>query len=103
MKLFFGKKLQKLLHYFFLLLLCYFCFQLAVFAVTANSTPQALVSQEIRYSLPENHPPLAVQGEVAQIDSRTNTKRWILPLDNTSSKTFKLLLSGIVIIFYIVH
>ena len=102
MKLFlFGKKLQKLLHYFFLLLLCYFCFQLAVFAVTANSTPQALVSQEIRYSLPENHHPLAVQGEVAQIDSRTNTKRWILPLDNTSTKTFKLLLSGIVMIFYI--
>lgn len=100
MKLFFWKKLQKLLHYFFLLLLCYFCFQLAVFAVTANSTPQPLVSQEIGYSLPENHPPLAVQGEVAQIDSRTNTKRWILPLDNTSSKTFKLLLSGIVIIFY---
>ena len=101
MKLFLGKKLQKLLHYFFLLLLCYFCFQLAVFAVTANSTPQALVSQEIRYSLPENHPPLAVQGEVAQIDSQTNTKRWILRLNNTSSKTFKLLLSGIVIIFYI--
>jgi 4-amino-4-deoxy-L-arabinose transferase-like glycosyltransferase len=101
MKLFFWKKLQKLLPYFFLLLLCYFCFQLAVFAVTANSTPQALVSQEIGYSLPENHPPLAVQGEVAQIDSRTNTKRWILPLDNTSSKTFKLLLSGIFIIFYI--
>lgn len=101
MKLFFWKKLQNLLHYFFLLLLCYFCFQLAVFAVTANSTPQALVSQEIRYSLPENPPPLAVQGEVAQIDSRTNTKKWILRLDNTSSKTFKLLLSGIVLVFYI--
>lgn len=101
MKLFFWKKLQKLLHYFFLLLLCYFCFQLAVFAVTANSTPQALVSQEIGYSLPENHHPLAVQGEVAQIDARTNTKRWILRLDNTSTKTFKLLLSGIVRIFYI--
>ncbi|MEG5001437.1 ArnT family glycosyltransferase [Microcoleus sp. B4-D4] len=101
MKLFFWKKLQNLLHYFFLLLLCYFCFQLAVFAVTANSTPQALVSQEIRYSLPENHHPLAVQGEVAQIDSRTNTKRWILPLDDTSIKTFKLVLLGIIMILYI--
>ncbi|MEG4533562.1 glycosyltransferase family 39 protein [Microcoleus sp. D2_18a_D3] len=101
MNLFLWKKLQKLLHYFFILLLCYFCFQPAVFATTANSTPQALVSQEISYSLPENHHPVAVQGEVAQIDARTNTKRWILRLDNTSRKTFMLLLSGSVIIFYI--
>lgn len=101
MKLFLLKKLQQLLHYFFCLLLCYFCFQLAVFAVTPNSTPQELVLQEIRYSLPENHHPIPVQGEVSQIDSRTNTKRSILRLDNTSSKTFMLLLSGIVVFFYI--
>ncbi|MEG4585947.1 glycosyltransferase family 39 protein [Microcoleus sp. MOSTC5] len=100
MKLFLWKKLQKLLHYFFILLLCYFCFQLAVFAVTANSTPQALVSQEIRYSLPANYHVVAVQGNIAQRDSQTTTQKWRSRLDNTSSRTF-LLLSGIVIIFYI--
>lgn len=101
MNLFLWKKLQKLLHYFFILLLCYFCFQPAVLAATANSTPQALVSQEIRYSLPANYHAVAVQGDIAQIDSPTTTQKWQSQLYNPSSRTFLLLLSGIVIIFYV--
>ncbi|MCU0543160.1 MAG: glycosyltransferase family 39 protein [Oscillatoriaceae cyanobacterium Prado104] len=45
---------SNLLCYFLAFLLCYFCWQPAVFAKgVANSSPQILVTQEIRYSLPE--------------------------------------------------
>ncbi len=45
---------SNLLYYFLAFLLCYFCWQPAVFANSiTNSSPQTLVTQEIRYSLPE--------------------------------------------------
>jgi 4-amino-4-deoxy-L-arabinose transferase-like glycosyltransferase len=42
-----------------------------------------------------------VQGDIAQIDSPNYYQKWQSQLYNPSSRTFKLLLSGIVIIFYI--
>ena len=47
-------RVSNLLYYFLAFLLCYFCWQPAVFANSVvNSSPQTLVTQEIRYSLPE--------------------------------------------------
>ena len=47
-------RIPNLLHYFIAFLLCYFCLQPAVLASSAaNSSPQTLVTQEIRYSVPE--------------------------------------------------
>ena len=56
-------RIPNLLHYFIAFLLCYFCLQPAVLASSAaNSSPQTLVTQEIRYSVPESGEVFLVWG-----------------------------------------